>query len=62
MDIAALSMVLSQTKVKESAGIMIMDKVMDVAKQNGDAINQLVADSTENLTASHLGRIVDKYA
>lgn len=60
MDIAAISTVLSQAKVQETAGIMILDKVMDVAKQNGKAINQLV-ETTLPSSDPHLGQMVDKY-
>lgn len=60
MDIAALSTVLSQAKVQQTAGIMILDKVMDVAKQNGAAINQLV-ETTMPTSDPHLGQVVDRY-
>lgn len=62
MDIAALSAVMSNAKVKEAAGIMILDKVLDTAKQNGDAVNQLITDSQAPVYESHLGKFIDKYA
>ena len=34
MDVAALSMVMSQAKVKESVGIVVMKMAMDTGKEN----------------------------
>ena len=62
MDIAAMSTILSQNKIKETAGIMILDKVMDTAKQNGDALNQLITDAQVPVYEPHLGKYIDKYA
>lgn len=62
MDVAAVSTALSQAKTQEAAGIMVLDKVMDVAVKNANAINQLISDSTDHVPDAHLGQYVDKYA
>ncbi|MCL5290349.1 MAG: YjfB family protein [Bacillota bacterium] len=62
MDVAAVSAALSQAKTQETAGIMVLDKVMDVAVQNANAINRLISDSTDHVSDAHLGQYVDKYA
>lgn len=42
MDIAALSMVMSQSKVKESAGISVMKIAMDTNKQTGNQMTEMM--------------------
>ncbi|WP_084127683.1 putative motility protein [Desulforamulus putei] len=62
MDVAAVSTALSQAKTKEAAGIMVLDKVIDIAVQNANAINKLISDSMDHVPESHLGKYVDQYA
>ena len=62
MDIAAMSTMLSQSKVKETAGIMILDKVLDTAKENSVSLNQLISDSQAPAFQSPVGKLIDKYA
>ena len=42
MDIAALSMVMSQTRVQESAGIAVMKMAMDTGKENATQITDIM--------------------
>lgn len=62
MDIAAMSTMLSQSRVREAAGIMLLDKVIDTAKENGEALNQLITDAQAPVYQPHLGKYIDKYA
>lgn len=45
MDIAALSMVMSQTRVQESASIAVMNMAMDMGKQNTSQMVELMSNS-----------------
>ncbi len=42
MDIAALSMVMSQSKVQESAGIAVMKKAMDAGKETAIQMTEMM--------------------
>ncbi|MBU3170197.1 YjfB family protein [Clostridium estertheticum] len=42
MDIGALSMVMSQSKVQESAGIAVMKMAMDTGKENATQITEMM--------------------
>lgn len=66
MDIAALSMGLSQMKVAQQAGISVMKMAMDIAKgQTIDLVSMLEASSAvntkamENSVTPHLGGTID---
>ncbi|MFZ5595785.1 MAG: YjfB family protein [Bacillota bacterium] len=62
MDIAAMSMVISQYKAQESAGILIMKKVMDRAGQEGDAIVEMLSAGERAIPADpYLGNNIDRY-
>lgn len=61
MDIAALSTVMSQSKIKESAGIMILKKVQATAEQNGRAMAEMIARVDISRAEPHLGSNIDKY-
>lgn len=42
MDIAALSMVMSQSKVQTAAGIAVMKKAMDTGKENAIQMTEMM--------------------
>jgi hypothetical protein len=61
MDIAALSMGMSQTNLQQNASIQIMKMAMDTVKQQGEMATQLLSPST-NMSQSlqpHLGGNLD---
>ncbi|MFZ5645844.1 MAG: YjfB family protein [Bacillota bacterium] len=62
MDIGALSIVLSQSKHREAAGILVLKKAMTTAQENGNAIVEMIsrADAT-NLGDPNMGNYVDEY-
>jgi hypothetical protein len=45
MDIAALSMIMSQSRVQESAGIAVMNMAMDTGNQNASQMVELMSNS-----------------
>ena len=55
MDIAAMSVILSQSKVQQQAGLSVMKMAMGVAKNTGDSITALIGQSTQ----PNLGTSVD---
>ena len=63
MDIAALSMGLSQTKVAQQASISVMKMAMDTAKGQASDLASLLESSTtkvsDNSLTPHLGRNID---
>lgn len=63
MDIALMSMVLSQNQVQHQASMSVMKMAMGDAKQQGEAIQQLIssADSTaiQRAAQPHLGGNID---
>jgi len=61
MDIAAMSTILSKSKLQEDVSILVLNKAMDVAKQNGKVIDELISESSVGTVESHLGSIIDKY-
>ena len=63
MDIAALSMGLSQMKVAQQASISVMKMAMDTAKAQASDLASLLESSTtkvsDNSLTPHLGRNID---
>ena len=63
MDIAALSMGLSQMKVAQQASISVMKMAMDTAKGQASDLASLLESSTtkvsDNSMTPHLGRNID---
>ncbi len=63
MDIAALSMGLSQMKVAQQASISVMKMAMDTAKGQASDLASMVESSTtklsDNSLTPHLGRNID---
>lgn len=55
MDIAALSMVLSQMNVRQDASVSLMKKSMDQAETNGESVVKMLEQSAQ----PHLGGTVD---
>ncbi|TGE34747.1 putative motility protein [Desulfosporosinus fructosivorans] len=65
MDIAALSMVLSQGKVQQQAGISVMKMAMGVEECNGNSIATMSNDMSKAMVLSvqpHLGANLDTQA
>jgi hypothetical protein len=63
MDIAALSIVLSQASVGQEASVLIMKKTMDQAESNGDGVVKLLESANvkvmEQRVQPHIGRTID---
>ena len=62
MDIAAMSILLSQGKVQQQAGISVMKLAMDTSKTQGDMLASLLGETTKALEMAvqpHLGASVD---
>lgn len=62
MDIAALSMNLSQMKVAQQASISVMKMAMDTAEVQATDLTQMLEVNTkimEQSINSHLGKIID---
>lgn len=55
MDIAALSMALSQMNVRQEASVSVMKKSMDQAESNGDSVVKMLEQSVQ----PHIGGSVD---
>lgn len=56
MDIAALSMVMSQSKVQQSAGIAVMKMAMDTGKENATQMTDMMGNSSVD---PNLGNQID---
>ncbi|MDX1806635.1 MAG: YjfB family protein [Paenisporosarcina sp.] len=63
MDIAALSMALSQMNVRQEASVSIMKKTMDQAESNGEGVVKMLKDSSlktmEQSIQPHIGSQLD---
>ncbi|MGI2328500.1 YjfB family protein [Planococcus sp. YIM B11945] len=59
MDIAALSMALSQASIRQEATVSVMKKTMDQAESNGQGIINMLQDSNvkmmEQSVQPHIG-------
>lgn len=55
MDIAALSMALSQMNVRQEASVFVMKNSMDQAEVNGDSVVKMLEQSVQ----PHIGGSVD---
>jgi len=58
MDIAAVSVALSQSKVQQQAGLSVMKMAMGVETNTGDAMATLAGQPTQSIHPS-MGAIVD---
>ena len=62
MDIAALSMMMSQGQVQQQAGVSVMKMAMDVASSQEDMMTSLLSETAKSLEMSvqpNLGATVD---
>ena len=63
MDIALMSMALSQGQVQQQASMSIMKKAMDQAEGNGDFINKMMGQvdvqALQHAAQPHLGGNID---
>lgn len=63
MDIALLSMALSQGQVQQQASLSIMKKAMDQAQGNADFINSMLGgadlQALQHAAQPHLGGTID---
>lgn len=63
MDIAALSMALSQMNVRQEASVSIMKKTIDQAESNGEGVVKMLKDSSlktmEQSIQPHIGSQLD---
>ena len=62
MDIAALSVLMSQGQVQQQAGVSVMKIAMDVASSQGDMMTSLLSETAKSLEMSvqpNLGATVD---
>ena len=62
MDIAALSVALSQTKIQQQAGLSVMKMAMNLAEDNMDNMVQTLHQITtalEQAAQPHLGASID---
>ncbi len=62
MDIAALSMNMSQAKVSEMAGISVMKLAMDTSGENAQMMTEMLNTSVKEMEYSvtpHLGSTID---
>ena len=63
MDIAALSMALSQMNVRQEATVSVMKKTMDQAESNGQSVVKMLQDSSvkvmEQSIRPHIGSKLD---
>lgn len=62
MDIAAMSIMLSQAKVQQQASISVMKMAMDTSKVQRNDMVQMVQENTKMMEQSiqpHLGKNID---
>lgn len=63
MDIAAMSMALSQSQVQQQASLSVMSKVMEQAHVNADFINKMMTGADvkalQHAAQPHLGGNID---
>ena len=62
MDIAALSVMMSQGQVQQQAGVSVMKLAMDTASTQGEMMTALLGETAKSMELSvqpHLGGSVD---
>ncbi|WP_291637285.1 YjfB family protein [Clostridium sp.] len=59
MDIGALSMIMSQSRVQESAGIAVMKMAMNTGKENSTTITDMIKNVAVD---SNVGQNLDTWA
>lgn len=61
MDVAATSVMLSQYKIQESAGILVMKKALTSASQDGEDLVRMMVQSAVEPYDPNLGSNLDEY-
>ena len=63
MDIARMSMVLSQSQIQQQVSLSLMKKTMEQTKENGDFVSQMLQgasiQSLQHAAQPHLGGNID---
>lgn len=59
MDIAALSVVMKQSQVKQQASFAVMKNVMSTAETNGAALIEMMNQSSQEAPHPYLGGKID---
>lgn len=59
MDIGVLSMVMSQSRVQESAGISVMKMAMDTGKENATQMTEMIKNAAID---TNIGQYLDTRA
>ncbi|RDW20573.1 YjfB family protein [Oceanobacillus chungangensis] len=59
MDIAALSVAMTQSQLQTEAGFALMDKVMNLSEQQSVQLNDMLGQSVIHLTHPSLGTQLD---
>lgn len=63
MDIARISMMLSQSRLQQQASLALTTKMMDQAKRNGDFVTKMMeganVQALQRAAQPHLGGIID---
>ncbi|CAH2211906.1 YjfB family protein [Tepidibacter aestuarii] len=62
MDIAAMSIGLSQAKLSQEVSLSVMKNVMDTSQQNANMINEMINTNVKAMEKSvtpHLGNNID---
>ncbi|HJV44988.1 MAG TPA: YjfB family protein [Bacillota bacterium] len=59
MDIAALSVGMSQVQFQQNASIEVMKMAMDTVKDQGNMVTELLESSTAGLAQPHIGGNLD---
>lgn len=62
MDIAGMSVMMSQSKVQQQAGLAVTKMAMNVTKEKGDAVVDLITKSMEQSVQPNLGQNIDNKA
>jgi len=62
VDIAALSVVSQQSKLQQTAALLVMKKVMNTTKQQAGELTDMLAESgPAGAAQGHLGKNIDIY-
>lgn len=59
MDIAALSVISTQSSTQNAASIMIMKKTMDTMVQDGQGVINLLQSTAPSASLPHIGKNID---
>ena len=59
MDIAAVSIIMSQSKAQDSTNILLLKKAMDLNKENNQMLAQMISDTPKVSIDPNLGTNLD---